>query len=450
MSNTSTAGKPAIKILVMKKFFASLLFVSLCVAVAGEAFAQGDLIGGSGSAGDLMGSTGRVKLAASPSGGGASRRRRNTGGTAARPPAANVRVVTRTVVERVTPTTGSLSVASNSRADIYVTPLGGGETRKGTIPNNERLFVFNELPPGKYRVVGELNDHEGKERTVEIVRSKATPLTLDLQPFTYEVTITTNVPTGEVRYQRKGEVDRIIPIENSRAVLRDLRAGQYEVDIRSGEVGYQTLLATIDVDDDKMFPVELKKQLSTRTFSALWTSLEGWDMPASWKPAQRKLSVKDKGIGLPRDETFRYYSDFQLISDVKMLNGVAASFVLRAADAKNHYLIQITGAKSDEPFVLRSFIVKNGVAQRLAPSIPVDGFMTTLKQGQFFTVSMMVKGNQIAIEITDSETGQSLPLGTLNDPNNNFKIGAVGIAVRDNEQNEIGRFTVCNGACPKG
>ncbi len=50
--------------------------------------------------------------------------------------------------------------------------------------------------------------------------------------------------------------------------------------------------------------------------------------------------------------------------------------------------------------------------------------------------------NNVQVSVTDSETGALLPLGTLNDSNRNFSVGAVGIAVRDNEQNEIGRFIV--------
>ena len=136
-----------------------------------------------------------------------------------------------------------------------------------------------------------------------------------------------------------------------------------------------------------------------------------------------------------------------------MLNGIAASFAVRAVDGQNYYLIQITGAKADEAYVLRGFVVKNGVAQRFGSVIPIDAFTGTLKQNQFFSVSMEATDNKFKVSVTDSETGDVLPLGTLEDPNRNFKIGAAGIAIRDNEQNEIERFVVCTSEspdCPKG
>lgn len=153
--------------------------------------------------------------------------------------------------------------------------------------------------------------------------------------------------------------------------------------------------------------------------------------------------MNGRGVALPRDDSVRHFADFHLVSDVNMLNGVAASFAVRAQDSRNYYLIQITGAKSDEQYVLRGFVVRNGVEQRFASAIPIDAFAGTLKQNKFFTVSMEAIGNKFKVFVTDSVTGDVLPLGILEDPNRNFPIGAVGIGVRDTEQNEIVRFIVC-------
>jgi hypothetical protein len=261
------------------------------------------------------------------------------------------------------------------------------------------------------------------------------------------VTINTNVASGEVRYVADGEPPRFAQIQTGRAVLPNLRAGKYDLDIRSGEVGYQTLLASMTLPGKTDFKVELKKLLSTKSLFPIWASLDDWDAPAGWHVASRKLLVKGRGIAIPRDESYRYYADFQLISDVNMLNGVAASFVVRYVDAKNYYLVQLTGAKADETYVLRGFVVVNGVSQGFG-KIPIEGFAETIKPNQFFKVSIKVVGNSISVSIPDNQ-GEFLPLGILTDPNRNFPIGAVGIAARDNEENEIGRFIVCSPECPK-
>lgn len=358
-----------------------------------------------------------------------------------------VRTVTITKVVRVTRTTGTLAVAAEPRATVLVEPVKGGEGQEGTIPAEERIFIFNDLKPGRYRVAAELDGHQPAEKQVVVVPNKPSSVTLNLSPITYTITVDTNVSTGEVRYVTEGETPRFAQIQTNRALLPNLRAGKYDLDIRSGEPGYQTLLATITLPGKTNFKVELKNLLSTKSLFPTWTSLDDWDAPGSWQVAARKLLVKGRGIAIPRDESHRYYADFQLISDVKMLNGVAASFVVHYVDAKNYYLVQLTGAKADESYVLRGFVVVNGVSRNFG-TIPIEGFAETIKPNQFFKVSIKMMGNNINVSIPDTQ-GEFLPLGVLTDPNRNHLIGAVGIAARDNEQNEIGRFIVCTPECPK-
>jgi hypothetical protein len=336
------------------------------------------------------------------------------------------------------------------------------------VPTGEGIFIFNDLRPGRYRVAAELEGYQPVEEEVTVAPNRSTPMTLALVPITYSVTIAANVQSGEVRYAlvagtkdaATGEIrynvtgeTRVTQLQNGRAILPNLRVGTYGVDVRAADVGYQTLLATFTLPGDTTYNVTLPKLLSTKTFSAAWVSLDGWDAPTGWRVASRKLSASGRGVLLPRDESARHYADFRLFSNVKMLNGVAATFVVRAVDAQNYYLIQITGANADEAYVLRGFVVKNGTAQRFGSVVPIDGFTGTLKQNQFFSVANEAKGNKFTVNITDSETGDVLPLGALEDPNRTFPIGAVGIAVRDNEQNEIERFVVCTAEsadCPKG
>jgi hypothetical protein len=379
----------------------------------------------------------------------------------------NTRTVTVTKTILKTPTTGTIVVSAEPKAVIVVESVRGGTGDEGTVPADDRQFVFNNLAPGRYRVAAELDGYQPAEEEVVVTAGKTAAVSLDLRPITFNVNLTTNVTTGEVRYApvvarndpSTGEVKyerapggetRIMQIQNGRAVLSNLRTGTYGLDIRADEVGYQTLLATVTLPGKTDFDIKLNKLLSTKTFSATWTSLEGWEAPTSWTVATRKLSLTGPGIALPKDESYRYYSDFQLSSDAKMINGVAASFVVRAVDKQNYYLIQLTGAKSDEPYVLRGFIVRNGAPQRMGSPIPIDGFVQTLKPNQFFTVSIKGTDNSFNVSITDSQTGDVLPLGILTDPNRNFKVGAVGLAVRDTEQNEIGRFIVCTSDCPRG
>lgn len=426
-------------------------------AIAGIAVAL--LIGLAGSVGraQVIGDTGSPAVAAAG--------RRDLSGTAnstprstqpKRPgvryvPKTAVRIVTVTKIIRVTPTTGTLSVATEPRAVVLVEPIKGGKAKEGTVPADAGQFIFNDLSPGRYRVAAELEGYESGEVEVAVKANKTEPVTLNLKPITYQVSFKTNVETGELRYQNltTGEPPQVVQIRQSSVVLNGLRAGKYDIDIRPGDVAFQTLLATITLPGKSNFDVELKRLPSTALFHELWTSLTRWDAPAGWRVESGRLLVKGRGVALPREENLRHYVNFQLATDVKMINGVAASFVIRARDPQNYYLIQLTGPHADEPYVLRGFVIKQGVVQRLQAPIPIGVFTSTIKPDQFITVRLTAKDNKFEVKIRDNETGDPIVLGVLSDPDKNFPIGAVGIASRDNEQNEVWRFIICTPECPK-
>jgi len=341
--------------------------------------------------------------------------------------------------------TGSLVVVSAAGAMLTLDLIDGDDTREGKIPVGPGLYRFRDLKPGRYRIRAEMEGHAPAEGAVEIVARKTSDIMLNLRPITYQVTISANFSEGEVRYRRAkapDEVPLVAQFKNGRASLPNLRAGEYEVDIRAREASFGTLLAAIEVGNGKTeFPVELKRRRSDQTFSEIWRRLDGWEAPAGWGVNANKLWIKGAGVALPRDENYRYYADFDLESDVKMVNGIAASFALRAQDRQNYYLVQLTGAQADEPYVLRSFIVKNGASRPMQPSISIEAFAKSLS-GNYFTVAINVVANRISVSIRDSQTGDELPLGVLIDRDRNFMIGAIGLCAQGQEQNEVARFIV--------
>ncbi len=341
--------------------------------------------------------------------------------------------------------TGSLVVASAAGATLTLDLIGGGDTREDKIPAGSSFLQFSDLKPGRYRIHAEMEGHAPAEGTVQIVARKNSNIMLNLRPITYRVTISANVKEGEVRYRRAkapGEIPLVAPLNDGRATLPNLRAGEYEVDIRPKEASYETLLATIEVGNGKTeFPVELKRRRSDQTFSEIWRRLDGWEAPAGWGVNANKLWIKGAGVALPRDENYRYYADFDLESEVKMANGIAASFALRAQDRQNYYLVQLTGARADEPYVLRSYVVKDGALRPMQPSISIEAFAKSLT-GNYFTVALNVVANRISVSIRDSQTGDELPLGVLIDRDRNFMIGAIGLCAQSQEQNEVARFIV--------
>lgn len=423
---------------------------------------------GNARAQDLVGAASRPDLGAgagSTRSGGIGSSRPDIKPPMRRSPTARSATTVRTVVVpkiiRVTPTTGTLAVAAESGATILVEPVGGGVAVKGTVPEGERIFTFVDLKPGRYRVAASLDDnHRDDEDVVTIQANKPSDLTLNLPLITHTVTISTNVRGGEIRYapvegrtNTNGETiytpvgkTSIAYIQNGRAVLSDLPPGTYGVDIRTDEVGYQTLLRRFTVPGEINYNVALEKKLSEGQLMANWDTLKrSWEVPASWNVSSISLQARGRGIALPRNEDYRYYADFDLQSDIRLRNGVGASFVVHARDAQNYYLVQLTGANSDEPYVLRGFIVTNGVRRSFGEPQSIRSFASTLTSGQYFTVSMKMRGNKLSVFLTDNETGQMQPAGVLTDQNSVFTTGAIGLASSDNEEYEVGSLMICKG-----
>lgn len=375
------------------------------------------------------------------------------GSTPTRRTKAPVKTVVRTVVEKVTPTTGSLSVAAESTATLLIEPLNvkSAQAQQGVVPAGEKIFVFNDLKPGRYRLAGTLEGHHATEKEVVIAANKSQSATLDFQPILYSLTVKTNVSSAELKYALQGRpLSNVVPIQNG-SVKLDLPAGKYDLEITAEEFGYETRHDTFALTADKaVLDAPLRRiVLTTDTLSPSWTDAElrAWYMPAAWAVDSKKnLLVKGPGVALPREETYRYYKDFKISSTAKMVNGVALSFALRAQGSADYYLLQLTGEKSDEPYTVRLFVVKNGVEQRIR-AIPIPGAgAKAMAANRFFTVSIKMVDYAITVEIEDSDTGAPFPLGVLTDPARNFAVGAVGIAGRSNEENLIGRFVVCTGA----
>jgi hypothetical protein len=364
--------------------------------------------------------------------------------------AGSVRTVYKTTVKMITPSTGSLAVSADANSNLLVEPLNNprAEGQEGTVPKGEHIFIFNDLKPGLYRIAGTLDKHHPNETVVEIKANKNQSVSLAFAAISYSLTINTNVATGDVRYAPEGEPLRCGAALVNGKVLLNLPVGKYTVAVSTSEFGYESKSQTILADKDQAVQIDLNRiVLSTLTLSPSWTKadLEGWELPAGWQDEKKTLVVKGPGVALPSQRGFRFYKDFRLTSTVKMSNRVAVSFALRAQDARNYYLVQVTGANSDDPHMLRLFLINDGVARRIM-GIPIPkSAAEPMDAGQFFTISIRMIGYDITVQIIDTETGAPYSLGVLTDPEHKLAVGAVGIAARSNEESIIGPFVVCTG-----
>ena len=382
-------------------------------------------------------------------------------------------VVTKREVIRVS----NLSIVTEPGAKVELESIAGTPQafRREIVADASGSAIFDELKPGEYRVSASKDGYVTQEQDqLKILPQRPHVLDLSLPPVTYKLKIETpGISDGEVRYalaQYKGKDAKgsIISEEfgntcfvkiqkkanGGEAVISDLRQGYYNLDIRPTALEYEPTLVGLNVPADaeegdtgetKSFEIALKKKISTEIFGAAWTR-DGWEMPAQgWSLSNRMKIDNSAGVALPRDDRYRYYTNFEMISDVKMLDGNSVGFALRAVDPRNYYLVQITGPNAPEPNFAKGFIVANGEPRQFfSVSAP---FASTTSSKNGFRVIIKGNGKGFAIWIENSETGVRKPVTTITDPYNTYQKGAVGIASHDPASFEVTYFQVCPSEC---
>ncbi|MGI8641322.1 MAG: PEGA domain-containing protein [Pyrinomonadaceae bacterium] len=377
--------------------------------------------------------------------------------------------------------TSNLTVSSEAGAKVVLeSSISGVKPMTKEISKNnsrDKTVEFENLRPGKYTVTASLDGYKTQETEVTIAPQKTVGISLDLESYKYQLNIDTNVTDGEVRFaparlegtNSDGSLKTIetggyciVLIKKGKAVINELQKGYYNIDIRPSAVEYQPVLTAINVpteildkndtesNEQQSYRIELDKKISTETFASAWINDE-WDLQQGWKLQDRKMKTAGlAGIALPRNEQYRYYTKFEMTSDVIMTDGNSIGFALRAVDRQNYYLVRISGAKASEPFLATGFVIKNNKATLLF-SIPIDHFAKTIQAKKSFRV--IIKGeenkdnNTFKIFLEDSETGESHEVGNMIDRDKNFRKGAVGIVGRENANSEVGTFTVCATSC---
>jgi hypothetical protein len=372
--------------------------------------------------------------------------------------------------------TSNLSVTTQPFAEVVLIPALRTVNAPAAQKANEKgVVIFENLTPASYKVVAKLDGFKDAETKddVKILPQKTFGIKLDLEAVTYDLKIALNIPDGEIRFARSALIRKtadgsletretegycVVKVQNKQAVIPALKEGYYNLIISSSAVEYQSLKTVVQVPDDilddddegdensqlNIYELELEKRLSTEQFNSAWTNNE-WDLPTGWQ-LQRNLQNNGlAGVALPRSEQYRYYVDFEMMSNVTLTGANTVGFVFRAQDLQNYYLVQISGERAAEPFRVTGFVVKKGIAEQIF-SISIEHFAQIIKK-QF---RFIIRGekNVFKLFIEDSTTGDNREIGNMEDTFNNFKKGAVGIAGNANSRFEVVFFTVlCKGVC---
>jgi hypothetical protein len=392
----------------------------------------------------------------------------------------NRRITRPTGPKKVIPQTGDLLVSTEAFAKVELKPVGaaGGAARPlvKNVPRSGEV-EFEDIRPGNYTIVASSKGFYATDSEITIAAGKTFVVNLELEKVKYELNIETNVRSGEVRYAparlrdgggatnaggRPQTVETggycIVPIINGKAVIKGIEAGYYNLDVRPEEIEYERLLTVVTPDflesanssaEAQDFEIELEKKISTGDFSgSAWTNAD-WETPAGWRLSSQERTLKTNGIAgiaLPRNELYRYYKNFEMVSDVRLTDGDTVGFVLRYVNDKNYYLVQISGERAAEPFNVSTYIVRDGKTERLW-TVP-NPLRSAVASRKTFRVVIRGKDNVFKIFIEDSATGQESSLGDLVDRDGGAGIlrkGAVGIFGTKGSNVEVTSFSV---SCP--
>lgn len=183
-----------------------------------------------------------------------------------------VRTVTR--VENATPTTGSLAVAAEPDTRLTLEPINitGAVEKKGVVPSGERVFIFNDLKPGEYRVVGTHAGYSPAEVKVLVEKNRNKAVTLNFQAVANEVTGAfegqvfdelTNSPLAgaTVRFINKDSGVQFAVKTDSQGRFRKglLLPGDYTIRVSSqGYIEYETRLTLEITKRNSDFPVLIR------------------------------------------------------------------------------------------------------------------------------------------------------------------------------------------------
>jgi hypothetical protein len=347
------------------------------------------------------------------------------------------------------PTTGALSVISEPGARITIEPLFGDRTqvRQGMIPQSgQPLYTSAQLPFGRYRITATREGYLGDTKEEELAPDKVNPVVLTLKEATYTLTVKANVQSGSVRIGSKGGPTFVYPLQEGRVAAAGLRRGEYNVEIIPDDVAFKAAAESVTVNEDLEHKFTLTRLLREQPLSAEFTLPGQWRLPAGWK-ATPALEVEGEGRAMLREEAGRF-SDFELSTNVELVNGRSVSFIVRAVDEQNYYLVRLCGPRADTPDVLRLYLVKNG-QERSLQDISLRGFKLTDQ----FIFAMKVTGSKYNFFIDDNSfdnlkkpIGLS-PLGEYTD--GTFAAGSVGIAAGSGDKAKIFQYYVCPGSCPK-
>lgn len=359
------------------------------------------------------------------------------------PETERVRIITRTEYIRVPAPAnmGSLWVAAVQGAQVTLTPIRNGSQKPD--PLNYKITddnggLFLSLPPGDYQLQIEHPDYVPLSETITITAAQRKPIAANLEKAMVSLSLVSE-PGARVY---AGNVDQgVVPVNGE--LKFGLPPGRHKISVNKTGYEIRNLDLTLSLNEPvhtervDLVPIPNSTEVNWGpdvSGSDTWFPKPAWLFAASG--AKAGAMVKGDKVSLFKTEPnrkFNIYRNFELVFDVVFSNNKGASWVVRAADPDNYYLIEIITPPGRKA-IIKFWVCRNGVlSEKRSQPVPYildkpgDSYHVTFKAtGKTFNIKMEISGDKpqnldnLAVFQDDS-----------NDP---LLLGGVGFRAKDSSE----------------
>ncbi|MFH1574228.1 MAG: PEGA domain-containing protein, partial [Acidobacteriota bacterium] len=232
-------------------------------------------------------------------------------------------------------------------------------------------------------------------------------------------------------------------IDTTRQPKVELEPGTYTAELNLK--GYKPVQRTITILDRQTVNLQAVLEAATIALAGAYTdaflTLDGWDHPSGWQ-ADSLLRATAPGFGILKD---RLYANFRESFQIRLNQGVQASWVVRWQDERNYCLIQIYSDRHSDRSRKNTiyFSTYRDGRPTAIHAVPLP-FQFGKGKPEWIDIRIEVSGNRVvargSVVAGTTTTGGEMGRYTL--PDGIGAAGKIGFLVLDDEQFEVSGLVI--------
>jgi hypothetical protein len=205
--------------------------------------------------------------------------------------------------------------------------------------------------------------------------------------------------------------------------------------------GYLAREFQVSISDGQTQRLTAKLEKSTppaEEFGEAFLTLANWSAPPGWRADRQALVARGPGICWLKD---RVFENFTMKFSLRLTNGIASSWILRAKDAANYYRIELRGDAYGDPRLRNTtafYICADGKETEVKTlPIPVEA----RKLRDWFQCIVEFQDSRIRIDVSGkllSGINQNRwTMADFKDPEKTYSAGKIGFHVSGSDAFDV-------------